>query len=147
MPTPRLDEPPGCACLQLRKVTRQVTRMYDRALEPAGLTTAQFSALSFVGRTADPSVGDIAARLVMDQTTATRLLKPLLRDRLIELAAAKDDKRRRAVRLTPKGRRKYEEALPLWRGAQAGLGQALGAKQLRALWDTLESSLERIAGR
>lgn len=147
MPTPRFDEPPGCACLQLRKVTRKVTQMYDRALEPAGLTTAQFSTLSFVGRTADPSVGDIAARLVMDQTTATRLLKPLLRDRLIELAAAKDDRRRRAVRLTPKGRKKYEEALPLWRAAQAKLGETLGRKRFRALWETLESSLVQLADR
>ena len=142
---PNFDEPPGCACLQLRKVTRKVTHMYDRALEPAGLTTAQFSALSFVGRAHDPSVGDIAARLVMDPTTATRLLRPLMRDKLIELAPAKDDKRRRAVRLTPKGRRKFEEALPLWRAAQAELGKTLGSKQFRELWNTLDSALGRLA--
>jgi DNA-binding MarR family transcriptional regulator len=145
MPTPRFDEPPACACLQLRKVTRKVTQMYDRALEPAGLTSAQFSALSFINRTPDASVGDVAARLVMDPTTATRLLRPLLRDKLVELAPSKDDKRRRAIRLTPKGRKKYEEALPLWRAAQGNLGETLGKAQFHALWDTLQSSLDRLA--
>ena len=145
MPTPRLDEPQGCACLQLRKVTRKVTQMYDRALEPAGLTTAQFSALSFVNRTPDASVGDVAARLVMDPTTATRLLRPLMRDKLSELAPSKDDKRRRAIRLTPKGRRKLDEALPLWREAQENLSETLGKGQFGALWNTLQSSLDRLA--
>ena len=144
---PRFDEPQGCACLQLRKVTRKVTQLYDRALVPAGLTTAQFSARSFVNRTPDPSVGDIAARLVMDPTTATRLLRPLMRDKLIELAPAAGDKRRRAVRLTPKGRKKFEEALPLWRAAQADLGKTLGRRRFRALWDTLETSLAQLAER
>jgi DNA-binding MarR family transcriptional regulator len=144
MPAPRFDEPPGCACLQLRKVTRKVTQMYDRALEPVGLTTAQFSALSFINRTPDVSVGDVAARLVMDPTTATRLLRPLMRDKLIELASSKEDKRRRAIRLTPKGRKTYENALPLWRAAQNSLGETLGKPQFRALWDTLQTSLDRL---
>jgi DNA-binding MarR family transcriptional regulator len=145
MPTPRFDEPPGCACLQLRKVTRKVTQMYDRALEPAGLTTAQFSALSFINRTPDASVGDVAARLVMDPTTATRLLRPLMREKLVELAPSREDKRRRAIRLTPKGRKKFEAALPLWRAAQRNLGETLGKAQFRALWETLQSSLDRLA--
>ena len=37
-----------CTCMRMRRATRRVTQLYDRALEPAGLTVNQFGLLAYL---------------------------------------------------------------------------------------------------
>src|SRR6201992_3700206 len=116
-----------CNCTALRKATRRVSQLYDSALEPCGLRTTQRSSLTHVARAgAPPALGELAEMLVMDRGALTHTLKPLERDGLIEIRIDPDDRRNRLVALTAAGRRKLEQSMPLWQGAQDGFEAAFG---------------------
>ncbi len=58
---PTRDELTGCTCLQLRKLTRLVTQIYDERLSSVGLTCTQFSVLSYIKLKPDFTVGSSRA--------------------------------------------------------------------------------------
>ena len=124
-----------CICVNLRRVARAMTALYDEALAPAGIKVTQFSLLRAVQRNEPAAIGTLSEELDLDRTTLARNLNPLQREGLIELAAG-DDRRVTEVRLTRRGRSAVEKALPLWREAQASLGERFSADrvaQLRAI--------------
>jgi hypothetical protein len=85
-----VTEPANCTCLGLRKAARAVTQMYDQTLKPAGLRSTQFSLLVAAERAGPRGIGELAELLVMDRTTLTRNLKPLLVRGLLERAEGAD---------------------------------------------------------
>jgi DNA-binding MarR family transcriptional regulator len=118
-PTTRQD--PGrlstCICNTLRMTSRAVTQLYDDVLRPSGLRVTQFSILAMIARMGEANLRQLEDRLAIDQTTLTRSLNLLGRDRVIERVPHPDG-RIKAVRLTSKGRRVLETARPLWASAQ-----------------------------
>ena len=138
-----------CTCMRMRRATRRVTQLYDRALEPAGLTVNQFGLLAYLHgasllRSNDLSIGTIAEWLGMDPTTLNRNLKPLAAKGLVRNAVDPADGRVRIVRITDKGRRALLKAVPLWRGAQAQVDTALGAEATASLNELLDVSAARL---
>ena len=128
-----------CNCTALRKATRRVSQLYDSALEPCGLRTTQRSILMQIARSGNPpSLGELAEALVMDRGALTHTLKPLQRDRLVEIRIDPEDRRNRLVALTAAGRSKIEESTVLWKRAQAGFETAFGVAKSAALREALE---------
>jgi DNA-binding MarR family transcriptional regulator len=109
-----------CNCTAMRKASRWLSQMYDAALAPAGLRSTQYSILRELRRRVDdpPLMGQLAEVMVMDRSTLGHNLIPLERDGLVRLEPSRADRRSKQVVLTAEGRRKYAEALPLWREAQ-----------------------------
>src|SRR5579863_10003135 len=102
-PVPRSS----CTCGSLRKASRRVSQFYDTALAPVGIKSTQFSILSEVdrGSLAGPvTMCELATAMVMDRSTLGHSLKPLARDDLVILRLSADDRRKRYVELTKKGR-------------------------------------------
>jgi DNA-binding MarR family transcriptional regulator len=128
-----------CNCTALRKATRRVSQLYDSALEPCGLRTTQRSILMQIARSGKPpSLGELAEALVMDRGALTHTLKPLERDRLVEIRIDPEDRRNRLVALTTAGRRKLEQSQALWKRAQQGFEAAFGVAKSAALREALE---------
>jgi DNA-binding MarR family transcriptional regulator len=128
-----------CNCTALRKATRRVSQLYDSALEPCGIRTTQRSILTQIARSGSPPpLGELAEALVMDRGALTHTLKPLERDRLIEIRIDPDDRRNRLVALTAAGRKKLEESQLLWGRAQEGFEAAFGVAKSAALREALE---------
>jgi len=128
-----------CNCTALRKATRRVSQLYDSALEPCGLRTTQRSILMQIARAASPPpLGELAEALVMDRGALTHTLKPLQRDRLVEIRIDPEDRRNRLVALTALGRKKLEESQALWQRAQQGFESAFGVAKSAALRQALE---------
>lgn len=115
----------NCACFNLRKATRAVTQMYDEALRPSGLRATQFTLLSVVSKLGPADITVLAEALVMDRTTLTRTLRPLIDRGWVEVVEGADA-RHRPVALTRRGRDKLAEALPAWRAAQKRVAKGLG---------------------
>ena len=134
-------EPTNCTCFGLRKAARAVTQMYDQALKPTGLRATQLSLLFSVERTGPRGMAELAEQLVMDRTTLTRNLKPLL-DRGLLKSVEGSDRRRSPIAITAKGRAALAQALPYWREAQArmtgGLGRVRRGRLLGDLRDTVD---------
>jgi len=142
----KLTEPQsaGCTCLRLRKASRRVSQIYDQALEPCGLTVTQYGLLGHIGALDGIGVGNLAARMVMDPTTLTRNLKPLLEQAFVVLVPDQRDRRARCLHLTEDGRRTLAEAKPAWRRAQLYLEQVLGERDAPALNAVLDRVLARL---
>jgi DNA-binding MarR family transcriptional regulator len=138
-----LAGPDECACLSLRQAARVVTQLYDEALAPAGIRSTQFSLLSAIAWMQPVSMNDLAARMVMDRTTLTRNLRPVLDAGLVTVRTG-DDRRRREVALTRAGSRTLDEATGYWRAAQAEMRQALGDRRLASLRDHLAETVSRV---
>jgi DNA-binding MarR family transcriptional regulator len=127
-----------CNCAALRKASRHMTLFYDAALEPSGLRSTQFAMLTEIHRRGDaaPAIGDLAAALVMDQSTIGQNLRPLQRDGLVTLERDEADRRSRLVKLTRAGRSRLTDARPLWLAAQEKFENGFGkraAAELRNL--------------
>jgi DNA-binding MarR family transcriptional regulator len=129
----------GCVCTSLRMATRVVTRHYDRALAPLGITASSYAILARTAREGPLALGELAARLALDRTTLSRELVPLVEDGLVRAAGDPTDRRRRIVSLTAKGRRTVESARPLWARAQAELAGDFGEKRTDALMSELHA--------
>jgi DNA-binding MarR family transcriptional regulator len=143
-----LQEAMGCTCLCIRRAARQFTQIYDRALEPAGLTVMQFGLLARLFgaslRSEVSSIGAIAEWLGMDPTTLNRNLKPLRARGLVKDRSDPSDARLRIVQITEKGRRELNDAMALWRQAHMKVEQTLGRKQRLALNDALDQSMAKL---
>src|SRR5438034_2284675 len=124
-PDPRQRSP--CVCSTLRMVSRAVTQLYDDILRPSGLRVTQFSILAAIARMGEANLRQLEHALALDQTTLTRSLNLLERERVIDRAAHPDG-RIKAMRLTSKGRRTLEVARPLWAQAQDKVLRELGTK-------------------
>jgi DNA-binding MarR family transcriptional regulator len=126
----------SCVCSNVRRTARAVTRLYDEALRPSGLTGPQFGLLAAVRVLGPVSVTRLAAGSDADRTTLTRNLKLLARDGFVQVETGRDQ-RTRQVGLTDKGREALARALPLWEQAQARVEEVLGAEQTAGLLSSL----------
>ncbi|MDP1748794.1 MAG: MarR family winged helix-turn-helix transcriptional regulator [Reyranella sp.] len=123
-----------CLCFAAQRAARALARRFDEALRPVGLTSGQFSLLTSLNRAEPPSIGSVAALLVMDRTTLTANLKPLERRGLVTIGVDPADRRGRRLTLTGAGRRLLRSALPIWRRTHAEIEERLiqtDAKVLR----------------
>jgi DNA-binding MarR family transcriptional regulator len=134
----------GCTCKHLRMATRRLSMIYDRHLEPVGVTINQYSLLANLMAHDGIGLGAFAEKLVMDPTTLTRNLRPLQRQRLVVLAPDPNDKRSRVLHLTDRGRAAFAKARPAWARAQSQIESAFGRGDTAALHTTLQRLLERL---
>jgi DNA-binding MarR family transcriptional regulator len=126
-----------CNNTALRKATRRVSQLYDTVLAPSGLRSTQRSILIHIARAGTPTMGDLAAALVLDRSALAHNLKPLERDGLVKVIVDRNDKRSRRVKLTACGEEKLRESLGLWKKAQHCFETAFGSEQARALRTSL----------
>ncbi|MDT9600609.1 MarR family winged helix-turn-helix transcriptional regulator [Sphingosinicella rhizophila] len=108
-----------CLCLAAQRAARALSRRFDEAFRPFGITSGQFSLLNALNRLEPPPLGAVARLLAMDRTTLTANLKPLERRGLVAPVADPRDRRVRRLALTPTGREVLAEALPVWRTVHA----------------------------
>jgi DNA-binding MarR family transcriptional regulator len=144
-PNPELAAAQICACMSLRKTTRAVTQFFDGVMEQSGLRVTQFSLLQALVRTGPVTLSTLAQRLVMDRTTLSRNLKPLIERRLVS-ARPGEDRRRRVIELTERGRESFAAALPLWRKAQTRFVASLGEDNWSELLNGLNTAVEAAHG-
>jgi DNA-binding MarR family transcriptional regulator len=128
-----VPEPTACNGTALRKATRRVSQLYDAVLAPSGLRSTQRSILIHIARAGTPSIGDLAAALVLDRSALAHNLKPLERDGLVAISVDSSDKRSRLVSLTASGQALLGESMRLWQDAQQRFEAVFGAEQARAL--------------
>ena len=135
-----------CACFDLRKATRAVSRMYDDFLRDEGLNITQFSLLRLIRTEKELSISTLGRYMVMDRTSITRALAPLERDGLIDSRPGAD-RRIRIVSVTNKGRKLVEEAEPKWRRAQQALIETIGEDRWRAMCTLLRDTTRMVRHR
>jgi DNA-binding MarR family transcriptional regulator len=128
-----------CACQNLRRVTRVVTRIYDHELRKAGLEITQFGLLTALATTGEANQKRLSAGFAMDSTTLTRTLGLLLKQGWVRVRRG-NDRRERLFRLTSGGKRKMAEAQWYWERAERRLRRELGDEG----WKSMRQTVSRI---
>lgn len=121
-----------CACANLRRATRAVTRLYNGQLQPYGIEVTQFTLLMALDRVGEISQGKLGKLLALDSTTLTRMLELLKKRGWIQEKEG-DDRRFRMIRLTTAGRAKFQQSLPHWKRAQDRLRTTIGEQTMEQL--------------
>ncbi len=132
-----------CTCANLRKAARVVTQAYDAALQPIGLKATQFTLLATLTKLGDAPLTRLADALVMDRTTLTRNLRPLVREGHIRIDQ-EEDQRVRKVSLTDAGREVFDNARPRWEQAQSKIRGTLGQARWSGLLDGLSATVTAV---
>ncbi|HEY6946276.1 MAG TPA: MarR family winged helix-turn-helix transcriptional regulator [Candidatus Acidoferrum sp.] len=128
-----------CACQDLRRATRVVTRIYDQELAKAGIEITQFGLLTALSLTGEANQKRLSAGFAMDSTTLTRTLG-LMRKQGWVRAHRGRDRRERQFSLTRAGRRQLAAAQPFWAAAQRRLRKELGD----AGWTNMKQAVSQI---
>ena len=114
-----------CACWASRLAARRITSFLEERMQASGLSIAQFGLMAQVAAAPDDTLGALADRTGLDQSTLSRNLRTLEAAGLVEIAIADEDQRRRAVWLTEQGARRLQAAIPIWRAAHDALAERL----------------------
>ena len=114
-----------CACWASRLAARRITNFLEERMQDSGLSIAQFGLVAQIAAAPDDTLGALADRTGLDQSTLSRNLRALDTLGFVEIAIAEDDQRRRAVWLTEEGARRLQAAIPVWRDAHAALEKRL----------------------
>jgi DNA-binding MarR family transcriptional regulator len=125
-----------CTCSRLRRATRAVTQLYDDALAPVGLRVTQLSLLRTLQRLGTLTIGELAARNLLDRTALSRNLDPLAEKRLVAIVPGRDA-RTREVTLTRQGTAAIAAAAPHWERAQREVARHVGRDRLDGMYEVL----------
>ena len=133
-----------CVSSTLRAASRYVSQLYDDALAPLGLTITGYSLLSRVDKLGKPSLNELADDAVMERSTLSRNLKPLLGAKLLKMTPGAD-RRRKEFALTAAGRAVLRQAYPIWQGVQVRFRRAYGLAETHQLTALLERAIGLIS--
>lgn len=136
----------SCAGWNSRLAARRISQFLDREMAGLGLSAAQVGLMAQIAAAADDTLGALARRTGLEQSTLSRNLRTLEKEGLIEIAMVETDLRRRAVWLTETGARRLEAAIPVWRRAHAKLAKRLAPGLARRLADQAEALPAGVGG-
>ena len=136
--------PEAMLCFDIYALQQAFTRVYKPLLSPLGLTYPQYLVLVALWENAPLSVGQIGARLGLESSTLTPLIKRLEQAGQVTRTRDSQDERRVMVALTPSGQEMEARAkdIPACVEAATGLDHD-GIKWLREELSTLREALER----
>jgi DNA-binding MarR family transcriptional regulator len=133
-----------CACQNLRRLTRIVTRIYDQELRKAGLEITQFGLLTALATAGEANQKRLSAGFAMDSTTLTRTLSLLLKAGWVQVKRGKD-RRERLFGLTRAGKRQLAKAQPYWESADQRLRRRLGDVGWKSMKESVWRSTKAVA--
>ncbi|MCP5083019.1 MAG: winged helix-turn-helix transcriptional regulator [Alphaproteobacteria bacterium] len=134
-----------CAHANLRRAMRVTSQFYDAALKPTGLRATQFTLLAVVERRGEMPLSKLADVLVMDRTTLTRNLQPLIKNRWLSIGREADE-RVKLVSISPAGKAIVAEAMPFWRQAQDQVIAGLGGERMPGMIKDLRALVDVVGG-
>lgn len=133
-----------CVARRLRQVNRTITRLYDEALRPYGLTVNQLNILAVIISKTQIRPGQLGQALGMEKSTVSRTVDRMASKGWLKIAAGKDS-RTQLLSVTLKGQQLLLSVTPIWDALQAGVLTANSGDnilQMLALSDEPTASAE-----
>jgi DNA-binding MarR family transcriptional regulator len=133
----------ACLSTRIRQLSRIITRVYDDAMRPLGITVSQFTLLTQLAQQDGITAVEIGHSLDIEKSTLSRNLKRLLKDGHITMDPPAG-RRGRGLHLTPKGAQAIQQGYPVWREAQARTIGVMGPES-RGTLDAFLTQAEKLA--
>jgi DNA-binding MarR family transcriptional regulator len=139
-----IAEATGATCLstRVRQLSRIVTRVYDDAMRPLGITASQYTLLAQLAARDGITAVEIGHDLDIEKSTLSRNLKRLLALGHIVMDPPAG-RRGRGLHLTQKGMTVLKDAYPIWQQSQMSATAAMGV-DCRATLDRLLENAEKL---
>lgn len=131
-----------CLATRVRQLSRIITRVYDDAMRPLGITASQYTLLAQLAARDGITAVEIGHELDIEKSTLSRNLKRLLALGHI-IMDPPAGRRGRGLHLTPKGQAVLRDAYPIWREAQTRAQTAMGMDS-REILDGLLGRAEKL---
>ena len=122
-------------CFQLYSAARSVIGLYTPLLKPLGLTYTQYLVFLVLWEADGITVGEIGAKLMLDNGTLSPLLKKMEKEGYVKRIRSKEDDRVVLVSLTEKGSEMQRKAKEVPRSVGSCI--ALPPEKARALYTLL----------
>jgi len=132
----------ACLATRVRQLSRIVTRVYDDAMRPLGITASQYTLLAQLAARDAITAVEIGHELDIEKSTLSRNLKRLLALGHINMDPPAG-RRGRGLHLTPKGQGVLKAAFPIWQDAQKRAFTVMGAES-RNILDSLLHQAEKL---
>jgi DNA-binding MarR family transcriptional regulator len=133
-----------CLATRVRQLSRIITRLYDDAMRPLGITASQYTLLAQLASRDGITAVEIGHELDIEKSTLSRNLKRLLALGMI-IMDPPAGRRGRGLHLTPKGQSVLKEAYPVWQAAQGRTVGVMGVETRSKLDDLLRLAEKMIA--
>jgi len=131
-----------CISTRIRQLSRIITRIYDDAMRPLGITASQFTLLTQLAQQDGITAVEIGHTLDIEKSTLSRNLKRLLALGLITMDPPAG-RRGRGLHLTPKGEVLIQQGYPVWREAQTRTIRVMGPES-RSTLDGMLNQAEKL---
>jgi DNA-binding MarR family transcriptional regulator len=127
-----------CVAQRLRLLNRVVTNVYDEHLRPLRLKASQVNILVATWKLGLAMPLKVCRILHLDPSTLCRNVERMRARGWLEVVPG-DDARAQPFRLTSKGRKLLEKAVPRWQVAQAKVQRLLGRKLVDLIDNAVQS--------
>ena len=133
------------ALRQFRVVFNAVRTHFRQVEKETGLGGAQVWALSLIQKNPKLGVGDVALHMDIHQSTASNLIKVLLKKELITMSKSAGDKRAVELRVTPEGKKALKKIPGPFEGVLPDALRQLDSETLSNLNRDLEKLVQLLA--
>jgi DNA-binding MarR family transcriptional regulator len=124
-----------CLAARTRLLSRVISNVYDEALRGIGLTSSQLVILTALEHSGGAQPAQLCDVLKLDKSTLSRNVDRMERNGWIKREPC-DDARSHKLMLTEGGRKRFMQAVPYWRKAQAEAETMLGKGSAEAVTRT-----------
>jgi DNA-binding MarR family transcriptional regulator len=121
-----------CVAVRLRMLNRVITNIYDDALRSLDLKVSQMNILVAAAKMGTARPIEVCEYLHLDVSTLSRNVERMKARGWLEVVPDEDG-RSQPFRLTPKGKRLIEKAVPAWEEAQRRASELLGNEGISLL--------------
>jgi DNA-binding MarR family transcriptional regulator len=125
----------NCIAVRLRALNRVVTALYADALRPLRMKASQLNVLVVAAKLGLARPAEVCRILQLDTSTLSRNVERMRAQGWLEVAPG-DDARMQPFRLTAKGNRLLDRAIPAWEKAQRKATEMLGEDGVELLAKT-----------
>ena len=136
-----------CALFDVHRVARILTSHYNAHLRPSGLSMwlwPPVSSAAMLRINLNCAMSKVAEAMLMDRTSVTRMIEPLVSNGLLEVLPNPADRRVRDVRVTRKGEQALVRSERCWKRAQEELYSTIGSKQWLAMRRALRETVHLV---
>lgn len=121
-----------CLGYRVRLLSRVISNIYDRAVQPLGLKANQATILTMLSYVGKASASDISRVLVMEKSTVSRTVDRMKKNGWVKVEGQGDGPGQ-TITVTDQGRKLMAAAHAQWKKAQEQAAEVLGEDGVAAI--------------
>ena len=136
-----------CALFDVHRLGRILTGLYNAKMRDVPLSISQYTLVTNIAALQPARVTEVASAMLMDRTSVTRLIEPLISRGLLKMEQDTEHRRVRNLTVTVKGRSALQKSELAWQAAQREFHDIVGSEKWLLLRKTLRDTIHLVRDR